>query len=119
MAHSTANRARILALPPAAVGNATRATVADVREYSEPDGVWILATRRAVSVHARCAPVFEVPVVRALLGRDSGGVQHHRLPVGSEPEDGVDVVTVRDVTSPSAVRDHRFSGDVGAETATR
>lgn len=108
-----AGRVRILSLPPSVVQRATPEALADMREYFDPDGVWLHATQRVISAHATCRETFDEPVVHTALPHAAANLQHHRLA-------DVDIISVRNPTLLDDAIERLTSGaiDTVPETAT-
>ena len=71
--------ARLLALPPSVAVDRSIAALADVREYVDPDGVWLPGPGREPRAVARARQVFDEPIVHPPLGDASGLLQRHDL----------------------------------------
>ncbi|MCU4971186.1 ribonuclease H-like domain-containing protein [Halobacteria archaeon AArc-m2/3/4] len=74
---SNGDGSSLLALPPA-VAERSIPTLEDVRDYFDPDGVWVIGPNREPKAAARARQVFDPPVVHPPLG-DAGPVQRHDL----------------------------------------
>ena len=81
-------RARILALPPPVVAEQSAPALTDMREYFDPDGVWVLGPDRVPSAYARARTAFATPVVHPPLGNTDSPIQHHSI-------GPIDVLTVQ------------------------
>ncbi|WP_276253447.1 ribonuclease H-like domain-containing protein [Halomontanus rarus] len=74
---SNGDGSNLLALPPV-VAERSIPALEDVRDYFDPDGVWVIGPDREPKAAARARQVFDPPVVHPPLG-DSGPVQRHDL----------------------------------------
>ncbi|WP_290811440.1 ribonuclease H-like domain-containing protein [Halovivax sp.] len=101
---SDAVGARLLALPPSVAAERPLGALEDVRDFCDPDGVWIPGPRRLPRAPACARRVFDVPVVHPPLGAGTDAVQVHDL-------GGVSVVTVQRAAALDA------AGQVLAEAA--
>lgn len=70
---------RLLAIPPSIAVDRPPSTLADVRQYVDPDGVWIPGPKRRARAVARARQCFDEPVVHPPLGDSAGPVRVDRL----------------------------------------